>query len=1192
MRCRSRNAASRSGWELLGRFLLPRDLAPGEELLVPILVHMPADTEKSELRIDLVQKGVIEFDRVRTFRPGESAIYQTAPRAGVPADASQLDIQLLSSIPNMSFTNCVLELKLRVVNRIDHDIGLFLDQPAELHWCLRASDSHEIARKGKRELASVIAPGEKVDLRVNPRLPEIPGQYQFSAFLLTSQHGRDPDLPLQVIDVGSWPIDLLAFDELAAGRVQLLSAPPSMCPGMQIAIPVEISNRSGFRWAQHGTPRVSVLTEVDGRTRRRTDLVNDLPPGETIVQYAVLTAPDVPGQFTALVTVAFGPDRFNRAPGFEAVHTAINVLDPNAGSEFAAREVSRFNSAVAALMYPHWQRRYETVPEPEIARARSAMSCWLHQPVITVALPTKSATLDTFRGALESVTEQFYPNWELCLLVDPVTLPEVRNAAFRAARADQRIQVVPAAARSGRSATLSQAHGEFWMHLADRDRLAPYALMFIADEIRRDPEICWLYWDCEFDGSERVSPTFRCPPNFDLELSTGFMSENACWRRRDVMELGDFDFAANEAELFRVGLRLLESCDRRNIRYIPHLLTRRNGASERGREEARVRILAEHLRSRGVDAGWELLDARETCRIRYPLPLPRPRVSIVIASRDRLDLLQPCIESLQLTTYPNFEIIVVDNGSHDPEVLKYLESQVSSGIITVIRDDGPFNWSALNNLGARSGSGDVLCLLNNDTEVLTPDWLDEMVSQAVRPEVGIVGAALQYPDGGVQHAGIVMDWTPSRAQIGPFHAFKGRDWAHPRLHVVQNVLAVTGACMVVRRAVFETVGGLDATNLAIAYNDVDLCLRIAEQNLRVVWTPFARFIHKESASRTDFASETQVQRAQERSYFGARWYDAAADDPGASPVVYGEGAPPLAVVPRATARSTFRRQYSPRLAFVHIPKTAGLSLRLALNHEYPGDRLLILSARSILGCYDGDRLQLEIARRRARRADVLLGHISAGYAQIVGVPAVEATILRDPVKRTISHYTHLVTESVSPLADSPLADVPVDVLVRKGVIPGNLMLRRILGQPSEPASWVEIERSERAWGASFCGFGLPSRIWHGEWDALLDAEDVPPDEDESLVARAQEVLAGFAFVGRQEAFQEHLGRLGDALGWTERLAPRRNEGARFLSSPTPRALQVIAEYNRLDQLIYDWVAATPDGLLLNTELLESAATAR
>ena len=212
--------------------------------------------------------------------------------------------------------------------------------------------------------------------------------------------------------------------------------------------------------------------------------------------------------------------------------------------------------------------------------------------------------------------------------------------------------------------------------------------------------------------------------------------------------------------------------------------------------------------------------------LRYSLPEPTPRVTILIPTRDQPDILQRCIGSLlSLTSYPNYEILVINNQSVDPGAIEYLSHITEDERARVIRYDQPFNYSAINNYAVPYANGEILCLLNNDTEVITPDWLTEMVSHACRPEIGCVGAKLYYSDGRIQHAGVVLGLG---GVAGHAHRFFDRDSAgyFNRLHLVQSLSAVTAACLVVRKQVYEQVGGLNETDLPIALNDVDFCLHV------------------------------------------------------------------------------------------------------------------------------------------------------------------------------------------------------------------------------------------------------------------------------------------------------------------------------------------------------------------------------
>ncbi|MBT6278377.1 MAG: glycosyltransferase, partial [Chromatiales bacterium] len=259
---------------------------------------------------------------------------------------------------------------------------------------------------------------------------------------------------------------------------------------------------------------------------------------------------------------------------------------------------------------------------------------------------------------------------------------------------------------------------------------------------------------------------------------------------------------------------------------------------------------------------------------------PAPLVSIIIPTRDQVDLLRTCVTSIrERTTYHPVEILIVDNGSTDPETLVYLEHLSTSGAARVVPFDLPFNFSAINNLAVDHADGEVVCLLNNDTEVIAADWIEAMLKFALRPGVGAVGAKLYYPDGRIQHAGVVLGIG---GVAGHSHKYFPRQAAGHmgRLSYAQNASAVTGACLMVRKAVYQQVGGLDSDNLAVAFNDVDFCLRVREAGYRNVWTPRAELYHHESPSRGHEDTPDKQARFQcEVEYMLKRWDRSQLVDP-------------------------------------------------------------------------------------------------------------------------------------------------------------------------------------------------------------------------------------------------------------------------------------------------------------------------
>jgi GT2 family glycosyltransferase len=367
------------------------------------------------------------------------------------------------------------------------------------------------------------------------------------------------------------------------------------------------------------------------------------------------------------------------------------------------------------------------------------------------------------------------------------------------------------------------------------------------------------------------------------------ISHLGVYRRDLVVSLGGFRIGFEGAQDHDLALRCVAAVSRDQIVHIPRILYHWRaiaGSTAVSSDEKPVAVTAarlavtEHVRRFDSDATVE--PAPESSihfRIRHSLPSPAPLVSIVICTRDHEWLLRTAIESIrEKTTYPHYEIVVLDNGSREAAALEYLASLAGRPGITVIRDDSPFNYSRLNNIAVRHSRGQVLCLLNDDIEVLAPGWLEEMVSFAVRPDVGGVGARLWYPDGRLQHGGVIIGAGGVAGHAHPRLA-KGERGYFSRAVLQQELSAVTGACLAVRREVFDEVGGLDE-QIAVAFNDVDLCLRIRAAGYRIIWTPFAELIHHESASRGYEDNPEKLARFQrEIRFMQERWGATLTTDP-------------------------------------------------------------------------------------------------------------------------------------------------------------------------------------------------------------------------------------------------------------------------------------------------------------------------
>jgi GT2 family glycosyltransferase len=492
------------------------------------------------------------------------------------------------------------------------------------------------------------------------------------------------------------------------------------------------------------------------------------------------------------------------------------------------------------------------------------------RPLFSIVVPVYNTPEILLHKVVESVLAQWYPDWQLVLCDDASTSMETKN--ILATIKDPRITVLSLDKNSGiaeaTNAALKQAEGEFVVFLDHDDELTCDCLWELALCVdREDPDFIYSDEDKISEDNRFITPHFKPAWSPDAMMSTMYVCHVTCIRRTILEKLGGLRQQYDGCQDWDLILRLAEITNR--IAHVPKVLYHWRiipasiaadisakpyaiDASKRVREDALVR--------RGLDGLLEPLPGHYGYfRVKYQVK-GHPLVSIVIPSRDNVDLLRRCIDSIwERTEYKNFELIIIDNGSIRPETLAYLHQLEASGKGKVIRHDKPFNFSELNNIGAAQAKGELLLFLNDDTEVLQSDWLNRMAGFAQLSHVGAVGAKLLYPGGKqVQHAGVL------NLEDGPGHAFLEQDIEYPgyflRNQLEYNWLAVTGACLMVAREKFEAVGGFDET-LPVAYNDVELCVRLVNRGFYNVVCQAVKLIHHESVSRgVDHLSDEKKKR--------------------------------------------------------------------------------------------------------------------------------------------------------------------------------------------------------------------------------------------------------------------------------------------------------------------------------------------
>lgn len=569
------------------------------------------------------------------------------------------------------------------------------------------------------------------------------------------------------------------------------------------------------------------------------------------------------------------------------------------------------------ISYEEWIRRYDTLTENDRHKIRQHIERLSYRPLISILMPVYNPPAEFLCAAIASVQNQFYSDWELCIADDASTQPHVRSLLEEVARTDPRIRATFRPTNGHISAAsntaLEMACGEFVALLDHDDVLSEHALYHVVVALNENPKLDLLYSDEDKIDTKghRFGHYFKPDWNPDLFFAQNLISHLGIYRRSIATEIGGFRKGYEGSQDWDFALRFVNTLSASRIRHLPYVLyhwraiagsTAVTIDAKQYAVSAGQRALQEVWWGQGIRAKVEPVSAGHFFT-RLPLPdTPPPKVTIIICTRDRVDLLRHCVEGIvKETDYPNMEILIVDNESIEPATLQYLAALQESSLAHILAMPGPFNFAALNNVAVRQSQGGIICLLNNDVFPKRKDWLREMVAHALRPEIGAVGAKLLYPDDTIQHAGIFLDGIAAgHLHLGYPATAAGYG---NRARLPQNISAVTAACLVIRKAVWDEVGGMDE-NLAVALNDVDFCLRVMQQGYRNLWLPQAELYHYESASHGKEDTPEKRQRFEkEIAYLQERWGDLLCNDPYWNPNLalngerIGLAAPPRIVKP-------------------------------------------------------------------------------------------------------------------------------------------------------------------------------------------------------------------------------------------------------------------------------------------------------
>ena len=573
------------------------------------------------------------------------------------------------------------------------------------------------------------------------------------------------------------------------------------------------------------------------------------------------------------------------------------------GPSYAIELIAQEEGGHSVDEYASWISRFETSKERDpkwISAYLASKAPAAGLPKISIVMPAYNSNTQWLDLAINSVRQQAYSNWELIIVDDCSPDDRVQQAVAQHQKEDPRIVFHRRAVNGGIAAAtndaLERVTGSWIAFLDHDDQLTSDALALIVANIFANPMWQILYTDEDKidEVGRRSEPYFKGKWNRELFYRQNYLNHLTVVRADIVEAVGRCRIAFDGSQDYDMLLRCIERVPDEAIGHVPFVCYHWRFGSARtnfsmtqsGRSLNAARLaLEEHFQRLGQPA--EVFPAWGDSpyhRVERGLPEKLPLVSLIIPTRNQVRLLKPCIESIiALADYEALEILVVDNDSDDPETLAYMQEIEDRGVAKIVRAPGPFNYSAINNRAAEVARGEIIGLVNNDIEVISNGWLKAMVRCLSRKDVGAVGARLLYADGRVQHGGVVLGIggvaghfgkLARRTDVGPFG----------QLRLARESSAVTAACMLVRREVFEQVGGLDEHGLRVAFNDVDLCLKIRAAGHRIVWTPQAELFHYESVSRgTDLVGEKLARFAQEVETMKQRWGKELGVDPYYSP---------------------------------------------------------------------------------------------------------------------------------------------------------------------------------------------------------------------------------------------------------------------------------------------------------------------
>lgn len=536
-----------------------------------------------------------------------------------------------------------------------------------------------------------------------------------------------------------------------------------------------------------------------------------------------------------------------------------------------ARTCLRRDTGSAPYAYDLWIERVERASTTLPGTATSNPGSQIRPKISIVVTNLRSADLSAIEASFLSISQQTYPNWELLV-------PEEAKDRLPQRFIDQAGIWLASGEQSEFAQAVAHANGRYILKLRAGHRLPANALDLYVSKLQhaRSPTILYGDQDEISESGERQKPWLKPEWNSEMFLAQDYLSDACLIETELAKSAAKADPSAPRTTPYSL-LLTATAITHGPICHVPRIVCHTDPALTKPDGSARIDAVRAYLQPDGAVVTNGPFD---TVRVHWPLPIALPLVSIIVPTRDKLELLRPCISSvLDKTSYPSFEVIIVDNQSVSRETKDYFDKIGNWDNISILKYDDEYNYASINNFAVQRSSGNIVCLLNNDTEVINEEWLEELVRYAIRPDIGAAGAMLLYDDGTIQHAGVVIGLGEAAG-----HAHRHLSRVEPgyfcQAHIPRLVSAVTAACLVVERHKFDAVGGLDAVGFGTAFNDVDFCLKLEKAGWRNVYAPQAMLYHYESKSRGSDLAPANVDRyRRELALLQQRWETKTYIDP-------------------------------------------------------------------------------------------------------------------------------------------------------------------------------------------------------------------------------------------------------------------------------------------------------------------------